>query len=130
MTGRLRAIIARPRRRAHLATIGDGEQVWLTLCDREVPADGTAHRPHGWADDVDPMLAAGMCRTCLGLTLVAGLVAVEVAPALVAEHRALKAQLGGLLTEIDRQRREHLTAIETADAIEEHAAQRRLGAAS
>jgi hypothetical protein len=48
-TGRQRALVQRPRRKAHLASIAAGETVWLAFCDRDIEADGALF----WIDDAE-----------------------------------------------------------------------------
>lgn len=94
MTAAPRALVQRPGRRLHLATLVDGS--WLTVCDRELPLDGTAAREHAWHDELTAEQAAGSCRRCLAPILVARLALEEGHPALIAEVRTLRTRVRSL----------------------------------
>lgn len=115
MGTRIRALVARPRRKVHLATIGDGETAWLTTCDRDLPVEGTAAREHAWADTLDGIDPASVCAYCLGHLVVARVVLVEAYPEIVAEQIDLRRRLTAVLAEQERTRLDRL-AVE-ADAL-------------
>lgn len=79
MTARLRALVQRPRRKVHFATLGAGDASWLTLCDRELPVEGTAHRAHDWEQYVtlDRLEQGALCRRCYWPLVLAGIAVTE-----------------------------------------------------
>jgi hypothetical protein len=111
-----RALVQRPQRRLHLATLqGDA---WLTVCDRELPLDGTAARPHLWHDELTEEQIAGTCRRCLGPILTARLALVEGHRELVAEVGTLRRRLTSAL---DVARRYSDRILATSAGTTEHA---------
>lgn len=116
MSAATRALVQRPQRRLHLATLGDG--IWLTVCDRELPLDGTAAREHAWHDELTEEQVAGSCRRCLAPILVARLALAEGHPALVAEVSTLRARVRSL-GEIARRYSERILTTRTGTT--EHA---------
>jgi hypothetical protein len=68
--GRTRALVQRPRRRMHVASISAGDTNWVTICDRDVLADGAKF----WVHDADTIIddhADELCATCYRLVLFA-----------------------------------------------------------
>lgn len=111
-----RSLVVRPRRKVHLATrTATG---WLTTCSRDLPLDGTAERPHRWADTLDGIAPETVCSHCLGHLVVARLALVEAHAEILAEQAALRTQLASVLAEVERRDREHLAraGAEQADA--------------
>lgn len=77
---RRRALVQRPGRKAHFATIAAGEASWLSVCDRDVPVFGATVLATEW---VDVLLAAkadtaDLCSRCRTPLLVAALALDEV----------------------------------------------------
>lgn len=104
---RTRALVARPGRKTHFASIGLGETVYLAVCDREVPVFGATITGR---DDWTTWLAAAehddgsMCRLCRTPLLVAALALAEVddVRAAVADVAALEAEVRTLRAEVSR----------------------------
>lgn len=74
--GRQRALVQRPRRKIHLASIGAGEAEWLTFCDLVVPAAGASF----WTADAVQIAderAADVCAHCHRLLLLSALLTAE-----------------------------------------------------
>lgn len=80
---RTRALIQRPRRKAHIASIAPGERQWLTMCGRWVDTEGTGTdlRP-----EIATIASCDMCSTCFWIF---ALVQYEVGRAVTA-HPALR----------------------------------------
>jgi hypothetical protein len=70
--GRTRAVIQRPHRKRHVASMAARDQSWLTLCGREVATAGTDFQIigtlFGIIDDVAPDDCSTCAWTCLLLT--------------------------------------------------------------
>ena len=100
----MRALVQRPRRKVHFASIGAGETEWFTICDRKLPVEGTAHRGHDWAAFVsEQQLDDGaMCRTCWGPLVLAGLAVEEARQQWEAERRSLVTTVNDLYLEAPR----------------------------
>ena len=78
MSGRLRALIHRPRRKMHLASLGAGETVWLTFCDLEVPVFGTAYEPRtSIAVEAASEHLEALCAHCFRIALAAAVATTE-----------------------------------------------------
>lgn len=76
---RLRALVQRPHRKVHFASLGAGEDAWLTLCDRLLPVEGTAARGGDWEAYVstEQLDAGAMCRWCWAPLTLAGIAVAE-----------------------------------------------------
>lgn len=75
-TGRQRALVQRPRRKIHLASIAAGDPEWLTFCDLFVTADGATF----WIGDADTVAEEReeeLCAHCHRLLMLAQLITVE-----------------------------------------------------
>jgi hypothetical protein len=78
---RTAALIRKPRRKMHVATMRPGDTHWITLCDRDVIVAGTRF----WADMEDAGVEADqhpddVCSDCYRFILLAGM--------LTARHKA------------------------------------------
>lgn len=60
--GRTKALIQRKRRKAHIASIGAGEQQWLTACTRTVVVQDTPFAL--FPDAVEQIEDADLCIRC------------------------------------------------------------------
>lgn len=70
---RMRALVQRPQRKIHVASIGTDESTWLTICDRTLPVEGTgfivdAGDAQRLAEEHEPH----MCRRCYWYAVLAG----------------------------------------------------------
>jgi hypothetical protein len=63
--GRTKALVQRHRRKAHVASIGVGEQTWLTACNRTLPVDATGFMLLAVA--VDQIDTTDLCLYCASL---------------------------------------------------------------
>ena len=72
MSERTRALVQRPRRKAHIASIAGGETTWLAICDRVVPADGASFWIYDAAEHVTEH-GEQLCADCYRLVLLATL---------------------------------------------------------
>lgn len=103
---RSRALVQRPGRRIHWASLGAGETAWLTVCNRDVPVFGITEHGRDWpawltaaqSTDVD---LCSHCRTPL-LTAALALAEVEDVRASNLDREALLAEVRGLRTELSR----------------------------
>jgi hypothetical protein len=71
--GRTRALVQRPRRKAHIATIAVGDSHWTAICGRTIPADGAAF----WRDDAadhGDQHAGDLCSDCSWIAQLIGYV--------------------------------------------------------
>jgi len=74
--GRQRALVQRPRRKIHLASIAAGDSVWLTFCDLIVAADGATF----WIDDAEQIAderPSDVCAHCHRMILISTLITAE-----------------------------------------------------
>lgn len=62
-SGRTRALIQRPKRKMHVASIGALDADWLSLCGRWIPVDGTDADLRPTADAVAAR-SETFCSTC------------------------------------------------------------------
>lgn len=69
-TGRDAALVQRPRRRMHVATIASGDTTWIALCGRDVPAAGASFWMHDAAEHADEHVDE-MCKDCAAITRLA-----------------------------------------------------------
>lgn len=115
---RQRALVQRTGRKMHWASLGPGEAVWLTVCNREVSVFGATEHGRDWA----AWLAAGqdldvdLCSQCRTPLLAAGLALAE-----IEEIRALAVDREALLLEV-RELRAERAAWTTAALAETRAA--------
>lgn len=63
------ALVRRPRRKAHLASVIDGAEVWVTFCDRDIVVDGADVVPLD--SPADAARFDGVCAHCYRMALVA-----------------------------------------------------------
>lgn len=69
--GRTRALVQRPGRKAHVASIGAGETAWIAICDRLIPAEGASF----WINDavtVGVEHDEDLCLDCRSITVLVG----------------------------------------------------------
>lgn len=74
--GRQRALVQRPRRKMHVASIGPGEVAWTTICDRLVAADGAGFAMAD-APEIGEEHAEQLCADCYRLVLLATLLVAQ-----------------------------------------------------
>jgi hypothetical protein len=70
-SGRTRALVQRPKRRSHVASISPGETSWTAICGRYIPAEGA----HFWVHDAaetGEQRDAEMCEDCCSITALIG----------------------------------------------------------
>lgn len=67
--GRTKALVQRKRRKAHVASIGVGEETWITACNRALPVEATGFRLlHEAVEAID---TTDVCLACAQLYAVA-----------------------------------------------------------
>jgi hypothetical protein len=104
---RTRALVQRPGRKLHFASIGAGETAWLSVCDRDVPVFGASVTAR---DDWNAWLAAAetdegamCCRCWTPLRLAAlALAEVEDVRASIVDTDALETEVRTLRAEVSR----------------------------
>jgi hypothetical protein len=101
-----RALVQRPGRKIHLATLTPGDAAWLTVCDRDVPVFGVTEHGRDWAawltaasSPTVPVCAR--CRTPLRLAALA-LAEVEDVRASILDAEALETEVRTLRAEVSR----------------------------
>lgn len=77
---RTRALVQRPKRRSHVASISTGETAWTAICGRYIPAEGASF----WIHDAAEMGTEHddeLCHDCASITALVGWVLDHALPA-------------------------------------------------